>query len=76
MINEETSKTRHYEINFEDFLKFFKIEGEFQSISIEHGKQTRSKDRYVTSFSFDGKPWIRLVTVEDSRQFFKENIED
>jgi len=74
IINEETSKTRHYEINYEDFLKFFKIEGEFQKISVEHGRQNRSADGSGISWSLHGKPWIRLVTVEDSRQFFKEDI--
>jgi len=74
VINEETSKTRHYEINYEDFLKFFKIEGKFRSISVEHGKQQRSKDGSCVSFSLHGEPWIRLVTVEDSTQFFKEDI--
>ena len=64
---------REYQINYKDFFKFFPIEGEFRSITIEHGNVKRSKDGW-TSHSLMGKPWIRIATVERSSELFKEEI--
>lgn len=71
-IQEEQKIIREYQISYDDFFKFFPIKGDFQTISIEHGSIHRA-DGY-TSHSLNGKPWIRISTVEVSENMFKEDI--
>ena len=64
-IQEEKKIIREYQINIEDFCKFFPIEGKFQTISIENGNVTRHDDGMMVSHSLNsGQPWIRISTTE------------
>ena len=72
LINQDSSVIRQYEINFEDFIKFFKIKGDFKSIEVTHGRTTRSKGGGMVTYTMSGKPWIRLTTEESTQNFMKE----
>lgn len=71
LINEEQRITRQYEIDFDDFIKFFKIEGEFQKIEIMHTRHRKIADG-ITSIDLNVKPWIRVITIQDTTNFDKE----
>ena len=71
-IQQEHEILREYQISHADFFKFFPIEGDFRAITIETGSVKREKG--LTSVSMNGKPWIRLTTIERSSELFKEEI--
>lgn len=70
-ISEHQKITRHYEIDYEQFLKFFEIKGKFQSVSL---MTTKPKKHGVGYWTTDPQvePWILITTEEVLGDFQNE----
>lgn len=62
-IHESQKITRQYEINYDEFLKFFQVSGEFKKISLMTSRSKKIQPG-VYSTELNVKPWILIETEE------------
>jgi len=80
MTDEESRITRQYEIDYDAFMKFFNIKGDFQKIEIMTTRTERTRDKdgnlsYAVTHLFNVKPWIQITTTEDTLNFTEDKTE-